>query len=87
MAYSDFLKSQTTSSSTNNISVTTANASTDNSVPTIAKQNYNAQYTVGQKDTLYSIAKKFNTTVQQLQALNNLDNADLHPGQTLVVAK
>ncbi len=87
MAYSDFLKSQTTSSSTNNISVTTANASTDNSVPTIAKQNYNAQYTVGQKDTLYSIAKKFNTTVQQLQALNNLDNTDLHPGQTLVVAK
>ena len=88
MAYSDFLKSLNTSSNnTNNTTTLTANASTDNSVPTIARQNYNTQYTVEQKDTLYSIARKFNTTVQQLQALNNLDNIDLHPGQKLVVSK
>jgi LysM repeat protein len=85
MAYSDFLKSQASgNSSTPSL---TASASTDNSVPIIAKQTYSSQYKVEPSDTLYSIAKKFNTTVQQLRALNNLDNTALHPGQTLVVGK
>ena len=71
MAYSDFLKSQASgNSSTPSL---TASASTDNSVPIIAKQTYSSQYKVEPSDTLYSIAKKFNTTVQQLRALNNLD--------------
>lgn len=88
MAYSDFLKSQTTGyNNTTNNTVATANTSADNGVPQITKQTYTGQYTVSHSDTLYSIAKKFNTTVQQLRALNNLDNTDLHPGQTLVIGK
>lgn len=87
MAYSDFLKSLNTS---NTNTPATATASTNNTVPATAKRSYSSQtaeYTVAPTDTLYSIAKKFNTTVQQLQALNNLNGADLHPGQTLVVGK
>jgi spore germination protein len=45
------------------------------------------QYTVGPSDTLYSIAKRFNTTVQQLEAVNNLQSPDLRLGQTIVITK
>ena len=85
MAYSDFLKSQNTSSNPVTTNTSTANASTDNSVPAFSQTT--AQYKVEPSDTLYSIAKKFNTTVQQLRTINNLENTDLHPGQTLVVSK
>jgi flagellum-specific peptidoglycan hydrolase FlgJ len=87
MAYSDFLKSQTQGSINSNSNTNTASASANTSVPQITKQTDTEQYTVSHSDTLYSIAKKFNTTVQQLRALNNLDNTDLHPGQTLVISK
>ncbi|MES2620079.1 MAG: glucosaminidase domain-containing protein [Bacteroidota bacterium] len=46
-----------------------------------------SQYQVQQTDTLYSIAKKFNTTIEQLKVLNNLESTDLKPGQTLVVSR
>ena len=84
MAYSDFLKSQNTSSNPVTTITTTANASSNNSVPAFSQT---AEYKVEPSDTLYSIAKKFNTTVQQLRTINNLENTDLHPGQTLVVSK
>ncbi|WP_408955237.1 L,D-transpeptidase family protein [Natroniella sp. ANB-PHB2] len=43
-------------------------------------------YTVQQGDTLYQIAKKFNTTVQQLVQLNNLTNQNLiYPGQKIKI--
>ena len=40
-------------------------------------------YTVKNGDTLYSIAKKHNTTVQKIINLNYLTNTNLYPGQVL----
>lgn len=45
----------------------------------------NTEYQVQKSDTLYSIAKKFNTSVDQLKEINNLESAELKPGQTLLV--
>ncbi len=45
------------------------------------------EYQVQQSDTLYSIAKKFNTSVEQLKEINKLETAEVKPGQTLVVSK
>lgn len=42
-------------------------------------------YVVKQGDTLYSIAKRFNTTVQQLQEYNNLSDYTISIGQELQV--
>ena len=43
-------------------------------------------YTVKRGDTLYSIAKKFNTSVLNLKTLNNLINDNLTVGQVLLVS-
>ena len=40
-------------------------------------------YTVQRGDTLYSIARKFNTTVNELISLNNLTNTNLSIGQKI----
>ena len=42
-------------------------------------------YTVQQGDTLYSIAKRHNLTVEQLQKMNNLRGTNIGIGQTLYV--
>lgn len=42
-------------------------------------------YTVKSGDTLYSIAKKYNTTVNELKDLNNLTSSSLNIGQVLKV--
>ena len=42
-------------------------------------------YTVGSGDTLYSIAKKFNTTVPKLKEANNLVNNMLSVGQKIII--
>jgi len=92
MAYSDFLKTLNNNDTKASISNSSTGASTsaDNTVPALIKnslEEQHMQYKVGPSDTLYSIAKKFNTTVQQLEAINKLNSPDLHPGQTLVVAQ
>ncbi|HVW96753.1 MAG TPA: LysM peptidoglycan-binding domain-containing protein [Mucilaginibacter sp.] len=43
------------------------------------------QYKVSAGETLYSIARRFNTTVDQLTKLNNLTTTNLQPGQILLV--
>lgn len=43
-------------------------------------------YTVQKGDTLYSIARKFNTTVDNLRTLNNLISDTLQIGQTIKVS-
>ncbi|HLP20318.1 MAG TPA: glucosaminidase domain-containing protein [Chitinophagales bacterium] len=48
--------------------------------------NNNNAYQVQKSDTLYSIARKFNTSVEELKEKNNLETSELKPGQTLVVA-
>lgn len=45
-------------------------------------------YLVKQGDTLWELAKKYNTTVKDIQELNGLDLADpLHPGQKILIVK
>ncbi len=44
-------------------------------------------YTVQRGDTLYSIARKFNTTVPELRRLNNLTSDTLSIGQRLLVSE
>ncbi|WDF53713.1 LysM peptidoglycan-binding domain-containing protein [Mucilaginibacter sp. KACC 22063] len=41
------------------------------------------QYKVAQHEYLYGIAKRFNTTVEDIKALNNLTSNNLQPGQIL----
>lgn len=45
----------------------------------------NEVYTIVRGDTLYSIARKFNTTVTAIQALNNLSTSTLSIGQKLLI--
>ena len=45
----------------------------------------NETYIVKQGDSLYSIAKKFNTTVNELKRLNNLDSNLLNINQILLI--
>lgn len=49
--------------------------------------NSNAAYQVQQKDTLYSIAQKFNTTVEKIRELNDIEADSIKAGQTLVVTE
>ena len=42
-------------------------------------------YVVKAGDTLYSIAREFNTTVDEIKKLNNLTNNNLSIGQILIV--
>ena len=42
-------------------------------------------YVVKSGDTLYSIAKEFNTTVDELKRLNGLSNNNLKIGQILII--
>ncbi|MEH7386028.1 LysM peptidoglycan-binding domain-containing protein [Bacillus sp. JJ1521] len=42
-----------------------------------------SSYTVAQGDTLYTVAKRYNTTVDALMTLNNLTSDVLRPNQTL----
>lgn len=43
------------------------------------------EYKVGPREYLYSIARKFNTTVEQLKALNNLTSNNLSIGQIIKI--
>jgi flagellum-specific peptidoglycan hydrolase FlgJ len=43
------------------------------------------KYTIQQGDTLYSVARKFKTSVSVLMRLNNLSNSTLSIGQQLIV--
>ena len=47
-----------------------------------------ASYTVQLNDTLWDLAKKFNTTVDDIVDLNNIENHDLiYQGQKLLILK
>ena len=83
MTYSEFLKTLNTTGAKASNATTPINTSNS----TKQYSSANLQYTVRPSDTLYSIAKQFNTTVQQLEAANNLQSPDLHQGQTIVIAK
>ena len=47
-----------------------------------------ASYVVQPGDTLWCLAKKFNTTVDDIVELNDIENPDLiYPGQKLLILK
>ncbi|RAL26566.1 C40 family peptidase [Thermoflavimicrobium daqui] len=48
-------------------------------------QAFAATYTVQKGDTLYSISKKYNTSVSELQKLNKLNSTTIRVGQKLTV--
>lgn len=74
ITYAQFLKEQNK-----------AKAST---TPKIKKTgNESAEYSVQPSDTLFSIARKFNMSVEELKALNKLDSVTIREGQRLVVSK
>jgi membrane-bound lytic murein transglycosylase D len=52
---------------------------------TSATQNVSGYYEVGASDTIYSIAKKFNTSTAKLRELNNLPTNNIKPGQYLKI--
>ncbi len=53
--------------------------------PTGNGGSQNNLYTVQPNDTLYSIARKYNTTVNELKNLNGITSNNLSIGQTLIV--
>ena len=55
------------------------------STTTITKPTTTTTYTVKPGDTLYSLAREFNTTVNNLKTLNNLTTNNLTIGQTILI--
>lgn len=51
----------------------------------ISRTSSSGTYTVKKGDTLYSIAKKYNTTVNNIKSLNNLSTSTLRIGQKLKI--
>lgn len=84
ITYSAFLKTQSKNTTAELIKKDTHETP---SIATAAIPPPNSQYRVQQSDTLYSIARKFNLSIEQLKAINNLENNPIHPGQTLLVSK
>jgi LysM repeat protein len=66
-----------------NTASTSANQSTTTSTPAVT--NAAGTHTVEPKETLYSIANKYDITVQQLKEWNNLQSNELDIGQTINV--
>ena len=54
-------------------------------MPISTNTEKNITYTVHSGDSLYSIARKFNTTVQDLINANNLSSTNLSIGQELII--
>lgn len=89
MSYAEYLKAQTRLAQEQNKAPANSTASVNNDVPALPDNRIqmNAQYQVQQSDTLYSIARKFNTSVEALKEINQLESTDVKAGQTLVVSK
>ena len=63
----------------------------DESVLKLSKRKYKKEknidesYTVKKGDTLYSISKRFNISVEDLKKMNKLNSNTIEIGQTLLV--
>ena len=54
-------------------------------IKVVSTSDDDTYYTVKKGDTLYSIARKYNTTVNDIKKINNLTNNNLSIGQRLVI--
>lgn len=73
---------QTTNTVSNNNQSEVNSLLTDNTPTTAGNANF-TNYTVTQGDTLYSIARKFSTTVEQIQTDNQLSDSGVRLNQVL----
>jgi LysM repeat protein len=64
----------------------TATASTAVPNTSSAQQNTKGIHVVGAKETLYSLARQYNLTVDQIREWNKLESNELRIGQSLIVA-
>ncbi len=61
----------------------TPSANASNAAETISSDQILTEYKVGTSETLYSIAKRFKTNVNDIKRLNNLKSDNLREGQLL----
>ncbi len=71
----------------NNLTTSTLRIGQILNIPTITPPTGETTYTVKSGDSLYSIARQFNTTVDELRRLNNLTTSTLRIGQILTIPK
>lgn len=76
------IKKRNTTAANNN---TTTQPTTNRQTTTTPAANTASTHTVEAKETLYSIANKYDITVQQLKEWNNLESNELDIGQTIYV--
>ncbi|OOO00101.1 MAG: hypothetical protein ATN35_09085 [Epulopiscium sp. Nele67-Bin004] len=67
---------------------TTSTTSTSSSTSSSSSSSSTVTYTIKRGDTLSSIAKKYDTTVNKISELNNISNPDLiYSGETLIISE
>lgn len=54
-------------------------------IPINNQTNNNIQYVIKPGDTLYNIAKRYNTNVDEIKRINNLNNNMLKIGETILI--
>lgn len=54
-------------------------------VPQNNKNNNEVNHTVVKGDTLYSLSRRYNTSVDKIKSINNLSNNELSIGQVLII--
>ncbi len=69
----------------NNLTSNTLSIGHTLKIPTSTQNVTEQTYTVKSGDTLYSIARKYNTTVSELINRNNLKTSNLSIGQELII--
>ncbi len=71
----------------NNLTTNTLSIGQVLKIPVTSDANNKITYTVKSGDTLYNIARTYNTTVDKIKSLNNLTSNTLSIGQTLILPK